>query len=289
MRRRGTRPCAPSRPLPAPAGARVLEEGDVRAGAALLVGVEEVVDRRVVLVDGLLDEPQAEDARVEVDVPGGVARDARDVMDPLERRVPAGVGVSLVRSRVAVAHVCSFVPIYLQRQGDNCICNQHRVKELAPHELAAWRGLLRIHSALVHELDRELELDARPAADALRGASLPRGAPSRQLRMSELASSVLLSQSGSHDSSTGSSATGSSSRAVPGRPARAARVDHAGGQAPPRGGAADPSRRRAAAVPLAPRRRRARAARRGLGARPAGDHSLKAIAVCREPWGPPRQ
>ena len=32
-----------------------------------------------------------------------------------------------------------------------------RVKELSPLELAAWRGLLRVHSALVAELDRELE------------------------------------------------------------------------------------------------------------------------------------
>src|SRR5207248_4536807 len=36
--------------------ARVLEERDVRSGRAELVGVEEVVDGRVVLIDGLLDE-----------------------------------------------------------------------------------------------------------------------------------------------------------------------------------------------------------------------------------------
>ena len=39
-------------------------------GAALLVGVEEVVDGRVVLVDRLLDQAQTEHAGVEVDVPG---------------------------------------------------------------------------------------------------------------------------------------------------------------------------------------------------------------------------
>ena len=39
---------------------RVLEERDVRAGRASLIGVEEVVDGRVVLVDGLLDQPQPE-------------------------------------------------------------------------------------------------------------------------------------------------------------------------------------------------------------------------------------
>ena len=73
----GARPAAPR--------ARVLEEGDVGARAALLVGVEEVVDGRVVLVDRLLDQPQAEHARVEVDVPRRVARDQRDVVDALER------------------------------------------------------------------------------------------------------------------------------------------------------------------------------------------------------------
>ena len=57
---------------PAP-DARVLEERDVAAGRPVLVGVEEVVDGRVVLVDRLLHEPEAENACVEVDVPRRVA------------------------------------------------------------------------------------------------------------------------------------------------------------------------------------------------------------------------
>ena len=64
--------------------AGVLEEGEVGAGGALLVGVEEVVDGGVVLVDGLLDQAQAQDARVEVDVAGRVAGDRGDVMDAFE-------------------------------------------------------------------------------------------------------------------------------------------------------------------------------------------------------------
>ncbi len=73
-------------------GARVLEERDVGARAAQLVGVEEVVDGRVVLVDRLLDHPQPEDAGVEVDVAGCVAGDARDVVDAFEahRSLPGG-------------------------------------------------------------------------------------------------------------------------------------------------------------------------------------------------------
>jgi hypothetical protein len=43
-----------------------------------------VVDGRIVLVDGLLDEPEPEEPRVEVDVPGRVRGDAGDVVDPLE-------------------------------------------------------------------------------------------------------------------------------------------------------------------------------------------------------------
>ena len=64
--------------------ARVLEERDVRAGGPVLVRVEQVVDGRVVLVDRLLDHPQAEHPHVEVDVARRVARDAGDVVDPLD-------------------------------------------------------------------------------------------------------------------------------------------------------------------------------------------------------------
>ena len=51
--------CTVSRPGPAPRHARELEEGEVGAGASLLVGEEEVVDGRVVLVDRFLDQAQA--------------------------------------------------------------------------------------------------------------------------------------------------------------------------------------------------------------------------------------
>jgi DNA-binding MarR family transcriptional regulator len=70
------------------------------------------------------------------------------------------------------------------------------VRELAPSELGAWRGLLRIHSALVKALDAEL----------LAGHDLPltsyevlislQAAPGKRRRMAELAEGVLLSRSG---------------------------------------------------------------------------------------------
>ena len=65
-------------------GARVLEEGEVEARLGVLVAVEEVVDGRVVLVDGLLDESKAHHADVEVHVALGVARDRGDVVDAVE-------------------------------------------------------------------------------------------------------------------------------------------------------------------------------------------------------------
>jgi DNA-binding MarR family transcriptional regulator len=70
------------------------------------------------------------------------------------------------------------------------------IQELAPEELGAWRGLLRIHSALVKALDAELL-----AAHALPLTSYEvlinlQAAPGRRRRMAELADGVLLSRSG---------------------------------------------------------------------------------------------
>ena len=64
--------------------ARILEKGEIGARAAVLVRIEQVVDARVVLVDGLLDEPEAHDACVEQDVAGRVGGDGADVMDSVE-------------------------------------------------------------------------------------------------------------------------------------------------------------------------------------------------------------
>jgi len=69
-------------------------------------------------------------------------------------------------------------------------------EELDAAELGAWRGMLRIHNALVRELDTELE-----AAHALPLSSYDvlihlQAAPGKRLRMAELADRVLLSRSG---------------------------------------------------------------------------------------------
>ena len=64
--------------------ARVLEERQVSARPRVLVSVEQVVDGRVILVDRLGGQPQAEDPGVEVDVAAGVAGDRGDVVDAFE-------------------------------------------------------------------------------------------------------------------------------------------------------------------------------------------------------------
>src|SRR5262249_36945626 len=69
--------------------AGVLEERDVRARAAALVRVKQVVHGGVVLVDRLLDEAQAEDACVEVHVAGSVGGDARHVVNAFELHGPS--------------------------------------------------------------------------------------------------------------------------------------------------------------------------------------------------------
>ena len=73
---------------------------------------------------------------------------------------------------------------------------EQQVRELEPVELAAWRGMLRVHAALVKALDSELagahdlpliNYEVLITLDA---------APDQRLRMAELADSVLLSRSG---------------------------------------------------------------------------------------------
>ncbi len=70
------------------------------------------------------------------------------------------------------------------------------IQELSGIELGAWRGLLRVHAALVRELDAELD-DAHDlpllSYDVL---IYLRSAPGKRLRMAELADNVLLSRSG---------------------------------------------------------------------------------------------
>jgi DNA-binding MarR family transcriptional regulator len=69
-------------------------------------------------------------------------------------------------------------------------------RELEPAELAAWRGLLRVHSDLVKALDAELLADHGLPLISYEVLINLQAAPDRRRRMAELADSVLLSRSG---------------------------------------------------------------------------------------------
>ena len=70
------------------------------------------------------------------------------------------------------------------------------VHELTAEELAAWRGMLRVHSALVKALDAELLAAHELPLTSYEVLINLQAAPSRRRRMAELADGVLLSRSG---------------------------------------------------------------------------------------------
>ena len=70
------------------------------------------------------------------------------------------------------------------------------VHELTAEQLAAWRGLLRVHSALVKSLDAELIAGHELPLSSYEVLINLQAAPRARRRMAELADSVLLSRSG---------------------------------------------------------------------------------------------
>ena len=68
--------------------------------------------------------------------------------------------------------------------------------KLTSAELAAWRGFLRVHSALIKELDAELEARHGIPLSSYEVLIALADAPGRRLRMAELADHALLSRSG---------------------------------------------------------------------------------------------
>jgi DNA-binding MarR family transcriptional regulator len=70
------------------------------------------------------------------------------------------------------------------------------IDPLASHELAAWRGLLRVHAALTRELDSELSSAHDLPLSSYEVLLFLDGAPDGRLRMSDLAGRALLSRSG---------------------------------------------------------------------------------------------
>jgi DNA-binding MarR family transcriptional regulator len=69
-------------------------------------------------------------------------------------------------------------------------------ERLSPDELAAWRGFLRVHSELTHELDSELRAEHDTPLTSYEVLLLLNDSGEGRLRMSELADRALLSRSG---------------------------------------------------------------------------------------------
>src|SRR6476661_5100502 len=67
---------------------------------------------------------------------------------------------------------------------------------LSAVELGAWRGLLRVHTALVKALDAELTAEHDLPLSSYEVLITLESAPDHKRRMAELADSVLLSRSG---------------------------------------------------------------------------------------------
>jgi DNA-binding MarR family transcriptional regulator len=70
------------------------------------------------------------------------------------------------------------------------------IVELSPAELGAWRGFLRVHSALAKALDAELAAAHDLPLSSYEVLITLRTSPGRRCRMAELAERVLLSRSG---------------------------------------------------------------------------------------------
>jgi DNA-binding MarR family transcriptional regulator len=69
-------------------------------------------------------------------------------------------------------------------------------EELTEAELGAWRGMLRVHAALLRTLDAELDAAHELPLTSYDVLIYLQSAPGKRLRMAELADSVLLSRSG---------------------------------------------------------------------------------------------
>lgn len=68
--------------------------------------------------------------------------------------------------------------------------------DLAPAELAAWRGMLRVHAALEKQLDAELTAEHDLPLSSYEVLITLQASPGKRCRMAELADRVLLSRSG---------------------------------------------------------------------------------------------
>lgn len=67
---------------------------------------------------------------------------------------------------------------------------------LAPHELAAWRGVLEVHARVTQQLDAQMRAEHGLSLSSYEVLMFLADAPAHRMRMSEIADRVLLSRSG---------------------------------------------------------------------------------------------
>jgi DNA-binding MarR family transcriptional regulator len=84
----------------------------------------------------------------------------------------------------------------LSVQGLGSVTEQTESADLSAAELAAWRGMLRVHASLMRSLDADLSLAHGIGLRSYEVLLHLDDAPGRRLRMSGLCGSVLLSASG---------------------------------------------------------------------------------------------
>src|SRR3954452_4644968 len=89
-------------------------------------------------------------------------------------------------------------PLFAQlpRARMRAMAMQETSVDLSAAELGAWRGMLRVHTALVKALDAELAAAHDLPLSSYEVLITLESAPNRKRRMAELADSVLLSRSG---------------------------------------------------------------------------------------------
>jgi len=74
--------------------------------------------------------------------------------------------------------------------------NRPSAQQLTPRELRAWRGMVRVHSALVKAIDAELERTHGLPLSSYEVLAFLADAEDERMRMCDLAATILLSRSG---------------------------------------------------------------------------------------------
>ena len=179
-------------------GAGELEEREDRAGRPGLVAEVQVVDVGLVEVDRLLHQPQPEQARVEVDVPGASAVIAVTWCRPSSRICRSSWTSVVVCATIRQQSRCRPIPLLPSnttrlshghhRRPPSRDARGRRRRPARRPSARAWRGLLRVHAALTKALDAQLEAEHGLALSSYEVLMYLDDADEQRMRMCDLAS-----------------------------------------------------------------------------------------------------